>query len=351
MTSTTLAPRAPGVRTLRPVPGGADVRRPVLLERADELAVLVEAVRAAATGIGSAVLVTGEAGIGKTSLVRAFAARVSGRVRVLTGACDDLVTPRALGPIRDVAARTGGPLAGALAGRALAGGALAGGADDVFVAVVAELSGPAPTVLLVEDLHWADDAEALVAASLLAPGRPLAFVHPLVTHAVGERMSAAERHRGHRAAARLRADEGAAPELVAAHLMQTEALGDGDGDVVAALRTAARSALAKGAPEPAAAYLRRALEEPPDPPIRPEVVHELGAATVRVSFGEGVALLDEALATLADPVARARAALELARALRTTLENARALAVLDRAIADLTDDDVALHGQLEAEAI
>jgi len=47
------------------------------------------------------VLIAGAAGIGKTSLVRAFVLDRTDRVRVLVGACDDLVTPRTLGPLRD----------------------------------------------------------------------------------------------------------------------------------------------------------------------------------------------------------------------------------------------------------
>jgi tetratricopeptide (TPR) repeat protein/DNA-binding CsgD family transcriptional regulator len=215
---------------------------------------------------------------------------------------------------------------------------LRGGAQLRHVAVLAGLD---PTAA-------ADAAESLVAAQLLAPGRPLAFVHPLTEEAVAERMSPAERHHGHRTAARLLAAEGAAPELVAAHLLHTEPLGDPD--VVEALRTAARAALAKGAPEPATSYLRRALDEPPDPATRPDVLLELGSAMVQVSFTEGVALLEQAFADASQPTKRAMAALELARSLRTTLDYQRALTVLDDAIAGLGDDDE-LRLTLEAEAV
>ncbi len=96
-------------------------------------------------------LVLGEAGIGKTSLVQAFLAASDGRVRVLAGACEDLLTPRALGPLRDAARATGGRLADALAGHA--------DPDLVFAAVSDELAAPpSPTVLIVEDAHWADGA-------------------------------------------------------------------------------------------------------------------------------------------------------------------------------------------------
>ena len=56
-------------------------------------------------------LVAGEAGIGKTSLVRAFASGAAERARVLLSACDDLMAPRTLGPLRDAAAGSRGPLA------------------------------------------------------------------------------------------------------------------------------------------------------------------------------------------------------------------------------------------------
>ena len=120
-----------------------------LLERDAELRRLRETLRGAGQGRGSVVLVSGEAGIGKTSLVRAFAREASGSARVLVGACDDLVTPRTLGPFRDMAGGTGGPLAEAVEEVA--------GRDAVFGAVHQELAGR-PTVMVVEDVHWADDA-------------------------------------------------------------------------------------------------------------------------------------------------------------------------------------------------
>ena len=120
-----------------------------LLERDAELRRLRESLRGAGQGRGSVVLVSGEAGIGKTSLVRAFAREAAGRARVLAGACDDLVTPRTLGPFRDMARGAAPGLAAAVEPGAAR--------DAVFGAVHQELAGR-PTVLLVEDVHWADDA-------------------------------------------------------------------------------------------------------------------------------------------------------------------------------------------------
>ena len=118
----------------------------VLLERDRELNRLRTALAEAAEGRGSAVLLFGEAGVGKTSVVRAYSREVAGTVRMLAGACDDLLTPRTYGPLRD--AVRGGPLAEALA---------QGDRDAVLSGVQQELARPA-SVLLVEDVHWADDA-------------------------------------------------------------------------------------------------------------------------------------------------------------------------------------------------
>jgi predicted ATPase len=85
-----------------------------LLERDSQLHLLREALTQAGRGRGSVVLVSGEAGIGKTSLVRAFAAGTGADTRVLIGGCDDLVTPRTLGPFRDMAQSADGPLAEAV---------------------------------------------------------------------------------------------------------------------------------------------------------------------------------------------------------------------------------------------
>ena len=121
-----------------------------LLEREATLAALARAVTAAAAGRGSVALVTGEAGIGKTSLIRAFVREAREHARVMLSACDDLMTPRTLGPLRDAALGRDGPLAAALAdGEPV---------EDVFTALLEELAAEPPTVLVIEDLHWADDA-------------------------------------------------------------------------------------------------------------------------------------------------------------------------------------------------
>jgi len=119
-----------------------------LLERDTQLQALHVAFDRAGDGRGSVVLVSGEAGVGKTSLIRAFVRQVGDRAGIFIGASDDLVTPRTLGPFRDMG-RHGGVLA------------RVGPKDrDGFIdALLTEMSAPRrPTVVIVEDAHWADDA-------------------------------------------------------------------------------------------------------------------------------------------------------------------------------------------------
>lgn len=121
-----------------------------LLERASDLAELRSALEAAARGQGRVVLVAGDAGIGKSSLVDAFATDPGSDAQFLTGWCDDLLTSRTYGPLRDVARRVGGELADAVA---------AADTSAVTEAVLRLLEHPLrPTVLTLEDLHWADEA-------------------------------------------------------------------------------------------------------------------------------------------------------------------------------------------------
>ncbi|MDX6494076.1 MAG: hypothetical protein QOE17_62, partial [Gaiellales bacterium] len=120
-----------------------------LLEREDVLAALGGAFSEVKAGRGRVVLVAGEAGVGKTTLVRAFCDSVRRSSRVLEGSCEALATPRPLGAFVDAADGLGGALA-ALVGEG-------GRPHEVFSALRDELaSGHA--VVVVEDAHWADEA-------------------------------------------------------------------------------------------------------------------------------------------------------------------------------------------------
>ena len=106
-------------------------------------------------------VVGGEAGIGKTALVASVCEEVGSR-RVLWGACDPLVTPRTLGPLRDVARDAGGALSDALE---------ADGSREALLAAVLDELTRSRSILVVEDVHWADDATLDLVALL---GRRLA---------------------------------------------------------------------------------------------------------------------------------------------------------------------------------
>ncbi len=121
-----------------------------LLEREAFLDALAEYATDAASGNGRFVIVTGEAGIGKTSLVDAFrVARPD--LRWLWGACDGSFTPRPLGPLHEIAGQVGGRL------RTLA--SEDGDRRELFADFLADLAeSPTATGVVVEDLHWADEA-------------------------------------------------------------------------------------------------------------------------------------------------------------------------------------------------
>jgi len=120
-----------------------------LAEREAELSALSARADDARAGHGSVVLVCGESGAGKTSFVETFVDRSSDGARVLWGACDPLTLPRPLGPLHDLAAEL------APETRTL----LRDGNQphDIFTAVFNELLDR-PTVLVLDDLHWADQA-------------------------------------------------------------------------------------------------------------------------------------------------------------------------------------------------
>jgi DNA-binding CsgD family transcriptional regulator/tetratricopeptide (TPR) repeat protein len=121
-----------------------------LLERSTELNELASLLEQAASTEGHLVLLGGEAGVGKTALVRHLSDRVAGSARVLIGACDPLLTPRPLGPLLDVAHHAGGELAELVAADAPR--------HMLFRATLDALTASGPTLFIIEDAHWADEA-------------------------------------------------------------------------------------------------------------------------------------------------------------------------------------------------
>jgi predicted ATPase len=121
-----------------------------LLERGEALSALADALAAVvSTETGRFALVRGEAGAGKTALVSRFCANQQG-ARILWGACDALFTPRPLGPFLDIARALGGEVE-----RVSESGAMP---YRFAEALMRELQGPRSTVVVVEDVHWADEA-------------------------------------------------------------------------------------------------------------------------------------------------------------------------------------------------
>ncbi len=117
-----------------------------LVERASLVESLQGLHEEALSGSGRLVLLHGETGAGKSALVREWSVSAAERAPVLWGACDPLSSPRALGPLVDVA-----PLLDSTVAEMLRSGER----DGLFEATLAALaSGPA--VLVIEDLHWAD---------------------------------------------------------------------------------------------------------------------------------------------------------------------------------------------------
>jgi DNA-binding CsgD family transcriptional regulator/tetratricopeptide (TPR) repeat protein len=122
-----------------------------LVEREGALAALEAWLGEARTGAGRLALVAGEAGIGKTSLVRSFCDEHTDEARVWWGACDALSTPRPLGPLYDIARTARGELSSLMASDA--------SRHERFSGFLEALSWPLqPTVAVFEDVHWADEA-------------------------------------------------------------------------------------------------------------------------------------------------------------------------------------------------
>jgi DNA-binding CsgD family transcriptional regulator len=121
------------------------------LERSLELAALGESLNAVQSNSqGHVVLVGGEAGVGKTELLQRFCQAHGGSVHILWGSCDPLFTPRPLGPLMAIAEEAGGELEVVLRQESRP--------HEVATALARELATRAPSVFVLEDLHWADEA-------------------------------------------------------------------------------------------------------------------------------------------------------------------------------------------------
>ncbi|WP_433666420.1 helix-turn-helix transcriptional regulator [Nocardia sp. CA-136227] len=216
------------------VPGSS-----VLVGRAAEVSAVVEAVGDAGT---QTVLIAGEAGIGKSRLVAEFTERLGGDALVLLGRCPELgAAGVAYAPfltvLRGLVKRLGGEavatllpphpaLANWLPQLAVHTGGAAPEADRIrlfgeILTLLEQLAMARPVVLVLEDLHWADDASrelltflaanladanallvgtyrpgeagplrGLVAELRRNPGVRVLELHPLTRHEVGRQLAA-----------------------------------------------------------------------------------------------------------------------------------------------------------------
>jgi DNA-binding CsgD family transcriptional regulator len=128
-----------------------------LLERETVLGRLRETLEEVLVGHGRLALVAGEAGAGKSAAVRAFCEDAGASAQVLWGGCDALFTPRPLGPFLDIAEEAGRELQAAIDG----------GPPEVVGALLRLVGARSATILVLEDVHWADEA-TLDALRLLA---------------------------------------------------------------------------------------------------------------------------------------------------------------------------------------
>ncbi|WP_449061070.1 ATP-binding protein [Planomonospora algeriensis] len=141
-----------------------------LVGRLGELDRLLAVLRAAAEGTAGVALVGGDAGIGKTRLVTELAERARAEgFAVLVGQCAELGDALPYLPLADALRGVRGELRAALDARPVLGRLLPGGTDagpesasaltqqQLFGSVLGFLSAQ-PVLLILEDLHWADQS-------------------------------------------------------------------------------------------------------------------------------------------------------------------------------------------------
>jgi len=272
-----------------------------------------------------------------SELVREVAAR---RLRPSAAAAHEVSSVTSQGLTAVVLLRLAGMPTGARE-LAVAVAVLGDGADLWSAAELAELGDADAAVAL----------DALVRGGLLEGGAegPCFFSHPLIRSSIYQDLGPVVRAQAHERAARQLQARRTTPDEVASHLLLTRPATNEA--VVDVLREAARAAAALGAPQTAAAYLRRALAEPPRDELLGDVCLELGRAAARAGATDAEELIHRAVGLAATPVARARASLELARWLTFAGRAIEAVTVLDSALADRSALNAELADELEGELV
>jgi hypothetical protein len=201
-----------------------------------------------------------------------------------------------------------------------------------------------------EQSHAARLADALRAAGLLDEGDRLTLAHPLVEGALYASLARGERSLWHADAAALLVRDGADAEQSAVHLLRTEP--SDDPGTVATLCDAADRASARGAPQSAAAFLSRALAEPPgDRGSEADIRLQLGLALAAFLGPDAPTALHAAVQRADSPGQRAAIALRGARALGLAGHSHEALELCRQALADPGDASPEALSRLEAELV
>jgi tetratricopeptide (TPR) repeat protein len=191
-------------------------------------------------------------------------------------------------------------------------------------------------------------ADVLAALAILEPGDRLEFAHPIVREAIYSDIGSRERAAAHARAAEVLAASGASEQRVAAQIVEADP--SGDLERIQLLRRVAADALARGAPEAAAAALRRALTERPPPELRGELLVELASAELKLGAPEAaIEPLTEAAGLVEEPVMIATAVRLLGSAHTWSGNADRAVDAIGHAIDQLGGEHRELTLVLEAE--
>lgn len=216
--------------------------------------------------------------------------------------------------------------------------------DDAQLRRVAALTAREPD-------RVAAAADALAASDILRPvdSGVLRFAHPLLASAVYADVGTAERAALHRRAAQILRDEDVAPERIAAHLLPSTRTGEAW--IVEVLSAAASRALTLGAPESAASYLRRALDEPPSAAARGALLRQLGVSEGATGLPRAIERLEEALELARDDADRAQTLLVLGRTLAACGRHAEALLAFDEAAGAEAEPHITAQARADAGAL
>ena len=194
-----------------------------------------------------------------------------------------------------------------------------------------------------------DVAERLRDVEIFRSADPIAFTHPLIRQAVRGTLSLAQRDQlNHAAMLHFRA-LGSDRERAAAHALAVRG-GRGDPLTVELLRSMAHEALSRGAPDPAIAYLQRAVEEPPPAGERAAILRELGIAQGQRGLFTAADTLRTAFSLAETPEERARIAFDLGGVYEAFFDWPAAVDALELARAELSSED-AFTVEVEAELV